>query len=63
MLLNNKCVNNEIREEIIMTLKWKWGHNNPNLWDTAEAVLSTTALPKKQDKSQIIKLTLPLKEL
>ena len=48
--------------------KWKWKHNNQNLWDTIKAVLrgkfiAIQAYLKKQEKSQINNLTLQLKQL
>ena len=47
---------------------WKWKHNNPNLWDSANAVLrggfiAIQAYFKKQEKHQINNLTLHLKQL
>ena len=48
--------------------KWQWKHNNPNLSDTAEAVLKgkftvIQAYHRKQEKSQTNNLTLHPKEL
>lgn len=48
--------------------KWKWKNNGSNLWDAAKAILrgkfiATQAYFRKQEKSQINKLNLNLKEL
>ena len=48
--------------------KWKWGHNNPESWDTGKAILKGKFIAlqtclKIQEKSQINNLTLHLKEL
>ena len=47
--------------------KWKWKHNNPNLWDSVKAVLRGWLIAiqvylKKQEKNQINNLTLHLKQ-
>ena len=48
--------------------KWKWKHNNQNLWDSVKAVLrgrfiAIQAYFKKQEKNQINNLTLHFKQL
>ena len=48
--------------------KRQWKHNDPNLWDAAKAVLRGKFIAiqcylKKQEKFQINKLTLHLKQL
>ena len=48
--------------------EWKWKHNNQNLWDSVKAVLrgrfiAIQAYLKKQEKNQINKVTLHLKQL
>ena len=48
--------------------KWQWNTTTQNLWDAAKAVLRGKFLAiqshfKKQEKSQINKLTLHLKQL
>ena len=70
MLLNNKEITEEIKEEIKKYLETNDNENTmtQNLWDAAKAVLRrkfTAIQPylKKQEKSQINKLTLHLKQL
>ena len=48
--------------------KWKWKHDDQNLWDSAKAVLrekfvAIQACLRKQEKSQTNHLTLYLKHL
>ena len=69
MLLNNKWVNNEIKEEIQRYLETSENEDTrtPNLWDTAKTVLrgkfiALQARLKKWEKSQINNLTLHLQE-
>ena len=57
MLLNNKWVNNEIKEEIkkVSGNKWKWTHNSPkpvrhSKGSLKREVHSSTGLPKKDRK-------------
>ena len=64
MLLKNQWVNNEIKEEITKYLGTNDNANTmiQNLWDAAKAVLRVKfiviqAFLKKQEKSQINKLT------
>ena len=47
MLLNNKWLHNDIKEEIKHYLKTNENEHTttPNPWDTAKAVLSNTGLP------------------
>ena len=70
MLLNNRWITEEIKEEIKKYLDTNENKNTmiQNLWDTAKAVLrgkfiAILAYLKKQEKSQINNLTLHLKEL
>ena len=70
MFLNNKWVNNEIKEETKKYLEWNENEHTKtqNLWDTAKAVLrgkfiATQATLKRIEKSQINNLTLRLQEL
>ena len=70
MLLNNKWVNNNIKEEIKKYLETNENKHTPtqNPWDTIKAVLrgkfiAILAYLKKIDKSQINNLTLHLKQL
>ena len=70
MLLNNQWITEEIKEEI---KKYLAANDNEdmtlqNLWDAAKAILrrkfiAIQAHLKKQEKSQIKKLTLHLKQL
>ena len=48
--------------------KWKWKHNNQNLWDSVKAVLRGRFIAihnflKKQEKNKINNITLHLKQL
>ena len=70
MLLNNQEITEEIKEEIKQYLETNYNKNRMilNLWDAAKAVLrgkfiAIQSYIKKQEKSQINNLTLPLKEL
>ena len=70
MLLNNKWVINEIKEEIKKYLETSENEltRTKNLWDIAKAVLrekfiASQGYLKKIEKSQINNLTLHLKEL
>ena len=70
MPLNNEWVKQEIKEEIKKDMETNENENTtvPNLWDAAKAVprgkyIAIQAYFKKQEKSQINKLTLHLKEL
>ena len=70
MLLKNRKITEEIKEEIKKYLQTNYNKNTTiqNLWDAAKAVLrgkfiATQAYVKKQEKSQINNLTLHLKEL
>ena len=70
MLLNNKEIMEEIKEEIKKYLETNDNKNTTtqNLWDAAKAVLSGKFIAiqsylKKQEKSQINNLTLHLKQL
>ena len=70
MLVNNQCVNEEIKEEIKKYLETNENVNTTfqNLWDTVKAILrgkfiEIQAYLKKQEKSQINNLTLHLQEL
>ena len=70
MLLNNQCITEEIKEEI---KKYLEANDNKdmmlrNLWDAAKAILrgkfiAIQAHLRKQEKAQINKLTLHLKQL
>ena len=69
-LLNNQETTEEIKEEIKQYLETNYNKNRMilNLWDAAKAVLrgkfiAIQSYIKKQEKSQINNLTLPLKEL
>ena len=64
MLLNNKWVNNEIKEEIKRYLETNENEATTiqNLWDIGRAILrgkfiSSEAYLKKQEKAQINNLT------
>ena len=70
MLLNNKWITEEIKEEIKKYLETNDNENTTiqNRWDAAKAVLKGKFIAiqsylKKQEKSQINNLTLHLKEL
>ena len=70
MFLNNQQVTEEIKKEIKKILERNDNENmtNQNLWDAAKAVLrgkfiAIQSYPKKQEKHQIDKLTLHLKQL
>ena len=70
MLLNNQEITEKIREEIKKCLETKDNENTmiQNLWDAAKAVLREKFIAiesylKKQEKSQINKLNLHLKQL
>ena len=69
MLLNNKLVNNKIKEKNQRYLETNDNENiTPNLWDTAKTVLRRKfivlqAYLKKQEKIQINILTLYIKEI
>ena len=63
MLPNNKCVNNEIKEEIKRYLKTSENEKitTQNLWDAVTAVpreklIALQAYLKEQEKSQIKKI-------
>ena len=69
-LLNNQEITEEIKEEIKKYLGKNDNENmmTQNLWDAAKAVLrgkfiAIQSYPKKQEKSQINRLTLNLKQL
>ena len=69
-LLNNQEITEEIKEEIKNYVETNDNKNTmiQNLWDAAKAVVRGTfialqAYLKKQEKSQVNKLTLHLKEL
>ena len=69
-LLNNQKITEEIKEEIKKYLETNDNENTmtQNLWDAAKAVLRGTFIAiqsylKKQETSQINKLTLHLKQL
>ena len=69
--LNNRLLNNQqITEEIKLCIETNENENTttPNLWDSVKAVLRGRFIAiqvylKKQEKSQIISLTLHLKQL
>ena len=68
-LLNNQAITEEIKEEIKKYLETNDNENTTiqNLWDAANSVLRGKAIAiqsylNKQEKSQIKKLTLHLKE-
>ena len=70
MLLNNQEITEETKEEIKKYLETNDNENMTiqSLWDAAKAVLrgkfiAIQAYLKKQEKSQVNKLTLQLKEL
>ena len=70
MLLNNQEITEETKEEIKKYLETNDNENMTiqSLWDAAKAVLrgkfiAIQAYLKKQEKSQVNKLTLHLKEL
>ena len=70
MLLNNQDIMEEIKEEIKKYLETNDNESTTtqNLWDAAKAVLRVKFIAiqsylKKQEKSQINKLTLHLKQL
>ena len=70
MLLNNQQITEEIKKEIKICIEKNENENTTtqNLWDTVKAVLrgkfiAIQAYLKKQEKSQINKLTLHLKQL
>ena len=69
-LLNNQQITEEIKKEIKICIKTNENESTTtqNLWDTVKAVLmgrfiAIQAYLKKQEKSQINKLTLHLKHL
>ena len=69
MLLKNQWIKNEIKEEILKYLEANETENTTihNLWDAAKAVLrgkfiAIQAFFKKQEKSQINKITHHIKE-
>ena len=70
VLLNNKWITEEIKEEIFKYLETKENKNTKtqNLWDAAKAVLrgkfiAIQSYLQKQETSQINNLTLELKQL
>ena len=70
MLLNNQWINEEIKEEIKKYLEANDNEDKTlqNLWDVAKAILrgkliAIQAHLSKQEKAQINKLTLRLKQL
>ena len=70
MLLNNQWITEETKEEIKKYLEANYNKNMTlqNLWDAAKAVLrgkfiAIQAHLRKQEKAQINKLTLHLKQL
>ena len=70
MLLNNREITEEIKEEIKKYLETNDNENTTtqNIWDAAKAVLRGKLIAiqsylKKQEKSQIKNLTLHLKQL
>ena len=70
MLLNNQQITEEIKKEIKICIETNDNENTTtqNLWDSVKSVLSgrfiaVQAYLKKQEKNQINKLTLHLKQL
>ena len=70
MLLNNQEITEEIKKEIKICIETNENENTTtqNLWNTVKAVLrerfiAIQAYLKRQEKSQINKLTLHLKQL
>ena len=70
ILLNNHQITEEIKKEIKIYIEMNENENTTtqNLWDTVKAVtrgrfIAIQAYLKKQEKSQINKLTLHLKQL
>ena len=70
MLLNNQWITEEIKEEIkkYLTANYNEDTTLQNLWDVAKAILrgkfrAIQAHLRKQEKAQINKLTLQLKQL
>ena len=70
MLLNNQWITEEIKEEILKYLEANDNKDTTlqNLWDAAKAILrgkfiAIQAHLRKQEKAQINKLTLHLKQL
>ena len=70
ILLKNKWVNQEVKEEIKKYMEANENDNAaaPNLWDAGKAVkrgnyIAIQAVLKKEERSQICNLTLCLKEL
>ena len=70
MILKNKWANQEVRGEIKKHMEANENDNNtvPNLWNTTKVVIrekyiAIQAFLKKEERSQIQKLTLHLKEL
>ena len=70
MLLNNREITEEIKEEIKKYLETNYNENTmiQHLWDAAKAVVrgksvAIQAYLKKQEKTQINNLTLHLKDL
>ena len=69
-ILNNQQIREEIKQEIKICIETNENENTttPNLWDSVKAVLrgrfiAIQAYLKKQEKNQIEKLTLHLKQL
>ena len=69
-LLNNQKITKVNKEKIkkIPRNKWQWNTTTQNLWDAAKAVprgkfIGIQSQLKKQETSQINKLTLHLKQL
>ena len=70
ILLKNKQAHQKVKEEIKKYMEANENDNtiNQNLWDTAKAVIrgkyiSIQAFLKNEERSQILNLTLHLKEL
>ena len=70
MLLNNQIITEEIQKVIKICIETNENENTttPNLWDSVKTVLrgrfiAIQAYLKKQEKNQIYKLTLHLKQL